>query len=392
MARREYQQPSVFKQEGPRPYWYIRFRVRELNPVTRMFVRKEKRHSLGFCDEMTECEAKRERDRVMGEVNDQVYYLSHQMLFSDFVALYKQQHLPNLALGPRKKYESLLKNHILPAFAGRRLCDIGTTTVQQFLNDKAAAGLSWWTRNDLKGIVQGIYTKASDMGYWKDKNPALKTTLGRMQPKRRKYRLTDEQVCTLINELPDPAKTAVALTVSTGMRASEVSGLRWDSVDFRTGWIHISESFYRGEAGTGKTDKSDRYVQAGELLEVLAVLKPADAKPDDFVFSVDGHPMDDRDILRRFVRPVAKQLGFYHEGFGWRTFRRFNITAIQEGPEGVNVFEAMAQAGHTKPETTMKYTVTGSANREKAIRHLQTRVLPWIVRDEVRESEERKAS
>ena len=54
-------------------------------------------------------------------------------------------------------------------------------------------------------------------------------------------------------------------------------------------------------------------------------------------------------MLRQFIRPVAKEQGIYFKGFGWRTFRRLNITALQ-APGGVNVFEAMAQAGHTKPE------------------------------------------
>ena len=50
----------------------------------------------------------------------------------------------------------------------------------------------------------------------------------------------------------------------------------------------------------------------------------------------------------------------YFPGFGRRTFRRLNITGMQNGPDGVNVFEAMRQAGRTKPETTMKYTLLQS--------------------------------
>ena len=105
-------------------------------------------------------------------------------------------------------------------------------------------------------------------------------------------------------------------------------------------------------------------------------MKPSNSKPDDYVFVVDGKPIDDRHILRRFIRPAAERLGFHFEGFGWRTFRRLNITAIQDGPDAVNVFEAMKQAGHTKPETTMKYTLLRSAVRDKAILGLQKRWIP----------------
>lgn len=76
-----------------------------------------------------------------------------------------------------------------------------------------------------------------------------------------------------------------------------------------------------------------------------------------------GEPMDDRDILRRFIRPAAEQLGLYFPGFDWRTFRRLNITAIQDGPDAANVFEAM-------------YTLLRSDQRRKAILGLQDRWLP----------------
>jgi hypothetical protein len=44
---------------------------------------------------------------------------------------------------------------------------------------------------------------------------------------------------------------------------------------------------------------------------------------------------------------LAKQLGFYFEGFGWHSFRRQNLTLIQE--EGASAFEAMVQAGQKDP-------------------------------------------
>jgi hypothetical protein len=60
--------------------------------------------------------------------------------------------------------------------------------------------------------------------------------------------------------------------------------------------------------------------------------------------------MDDRAILPNVIRPAAKRLGFYFEGFGGHSFRRQNITVIQE--EGATAFEAMAQAGHSRPAMT----------------------------------------
>ncbi|HXS94986.1 MAG TPA: hypothetical protein VN736_10300 [Candidatus Limnocylindrales bacterium] len=105
-------------------------------------------------------------------------------------------------------------------------------------------------------------------------------------------------------------------------------------------------------------------------------MRPVDAQPDDYVFQVERKPLDDRDVLRRFIRPVAQELGLYFKGFGWRTFRRLHVTAIQDGSEAVNVFEAMAQAGHTRPETTMRYTLLQSDRRDSAVLRLQEKWIP----------------
>jgi hypothetical protein len=53
-----------------------------------------------------------------------------------------------------------------------------------------------------------------------------------------------------------------------------------------------------------------------------------------------------------------------------------NTSQHLQAPGGVNVFEAMAQAGHTKPETTMGYMLLDVSRREKAVLDIQQRWLP----------------
>jgi hypothetical protein len=96
----------------------------------------------------------------------------------------------------------------------------------------------------------------------------------------------------------------------------------------------------------------------------------------DLVSAGGAQSRRDLDLLRRCIRPVAKELGLYFEGFGWRTFRRLHLTAIQDGAEAVNVFEAMAPAGHTRPETTMKYMLLEPGRRQSALLPVQDRWIP----------------
>ena len=158
MARREHQMPTVLRQEGPRPYWYIRIRVRILNQETGEFERKEKWQDLGYCGEITQRQAERLRDDVVRRTNNQVFTLKEQLLFTDFVEIYEAKHMPTLA-DRGEKYGSLLKNHIRPAFARKRMCDVTTEGVQSF-EPEAEGGpvmvdAQRPERRDLGGLHQG---------------------------------------------------------------------------------------------------------------------------------------------------------------------------------------------------------------------------------------------
>ena len=372
MARREFQMPAVLRKKARRPQWYIRYRRKVLVGEDEI-ERKEVWHTLGSCDTITKREALRMRDEIMREVNREVFTFQSQILFEDFAERYMKQHLVTLAPGGRKRDVSLIRNHLIPSFGSMKLCDIGTEEVQKFLNEKNQQGLSWWTRKALQAVLSSMFSKADDWGYREGRNPARRTTLGRRKAKRERRILTDAQLALLLEAVPADVKLMVETAVSTGMRISEILGLRWRSVDLVTGLLRVDERFYRGEVGEPKSERARRTLPLGLLTEYYRQLKPAGAGPESFVFEKeDGKPGDDRSILRNVIRPAAKRLGFYFEGFGWHSFRRQNITVLQE--EGATAFEAMAQAGHSRPSMTGEYTIVGLGRREQAVRRLQERL------------------
>ena len=370
MARREFQMPAVLRQKTQRPQWYIRYRRKVL--VGDQIERKEVWQTLGSCDTITKREALRMRDEIMRGVNHEVYTFQNQILFKDFTERYMKQHLVTLAPGGQKRDVSLILNHLAPSFGAMKLCDIGTERLQAFLNQKNEQGLSWWTRKALQAVMSSIFTKADDWGYWEGRNPARRTTLGRKKLKRERRILTDEQLRLLLEAVPGDVKLMVETAVSTGMRISEILGLRWRSVDLVAGMVKVDERFYRGEVGEPKSERARRTLPLGFLTEYYRQLRPAGASPESYVFEEEGEPRDDRAILQKIIRPAAKNLGFYFEGFGWHSFRRQNITVLQE--EGATAFEAMAQAGHSRPSMTGEYTIVGLGRREQAVRRLQERL------------------
>jgi integrase len=158
------------------------------------------------------------------------------------------------------------------------------------------------------------------------------------------------------------------------MRISEILGLRWKHVDLIHGWIMIRERYYRGDQDVTKSEKSIRDVPLGYLLEDFRRLKPKGVSGEGYVFDRgDGKPYDDRGLLQHFIRPAAKRLGFYFEGFGFHSFRRENNTKMQE--EGASATEAQRHLGHSRTEMTAEYTILQRTRHENLVKRVQER---WL--------------
>jgi integrase len=378
MARREYQDPPLKKTKGKNPQWYIRVRKRVI-VAGKGLSKQQSRIYLGDCSEVGMREANRIRAEKLKEINGEVYTISSKILLEDFLVAYNNKHLPTLGKAAQAKYRSLIVNHIASRFAKRQLSQIGTEDIQDFLNGKKTDGLSWWTRNDLRNVLSSIFTQAEAWGYWKERNPVENTKLPREKAKREKRLLTDEQVSILLSELPADVALMIRLADSTGMRISEIIGLRWRNVNLETGWLQVCERTYRGEDGPTKTENSERSLPLANLVgDFREHARKVDAKPEDYVFRhpVTGEAYDDRNLNQHFLRKIAKRHGFYFEGFGFHSFRRATLTGVQES--GGSTIEAQQIAGHSRPSTTSLYTVLQEKRKEDLVRSRQNRFLKLV--------------
>src|SRR5439155_21452065 len=127
--------------------------------------------------------------------------------------------------------------------------------------------------------------------------------------------LSAEQFTALGNLIAEPYASMVYVAVYTGLRVSELIGLKWGDIGESS--INIDERYCRGDWGTPKSEASNTTIPVnGSVIERIQRLKTlvVDVKAcrgirryrvvsasgaDDLVNSslVDGKPMRDNNIL-----------------------------------------------------------------------------------------------
>jgi integrase len=373
MPRQRWQDPKIqTRTDVSRRFYFIRPFVPVVTPEG--VLRKQKAIPLGFCDEMGKRQAEARKQEAMATVNAGRFIVECQIPFGELARRYLEARLPQLGAATRAKYRSHIQKHILPAFQGLRVCDLDPATVQGWLNQKEQGGLSWHTRTDLKNILSAIFTQAEEWRLWQGENPCARVKVGRKREVREKRLLSPDSFRSLLAVLPDLARFIVLVIFTTGLRISEVLGLRWDDIDFDRGTLRVARRWHRGDLDQPKSEKARRVRQLGELLEQFRGRYPGPQAAERYIFGgQDGNPPDDRDLNQHFLRPAARRLGIYWKGFGWHTFRRQNISWRQEA--GATPFEAMTAAGHAKPETTWLYTITDPQREREQVDRMLGRLL-----------------
>jgi integrase len=100
--------------------------------------------------------------------------------------------------------------------------------------------------------------------------------------------LMPAEIKALVNALELRERTLVLLAASTGLRQSELFGLKWGDIDFAQGTMNVTRSIVYGVVGPCKNESSQKPVPVHPVLAdaLLEWKKRATyTKPDDWVFA-----------------------------------------------------------------------------------------------------------
>lgn len=245
-----------------------------------------------------------------------------------------------------KTYETLFSKHILPYFEDKPLSGITIDDIQSFIKERA--NMAWSSVRQMKVLLHEVFKAAIEDGYMQ-KDP---TTSDRLilpkKVKERKALSTEDylEIMQSMGKLRTEDATLLALLMFTGMRRSEVLGLRWEDIDCEAGYIHVEQGVtFTSNQPINGTPKSKAGLRP---IPISMHLKPyLQSGGKGFVLGGD-EPWTQSKYDRTWER-IGKTINLH--GATAHVFRHSYLTML--GGTNATVKTLQIIAGHADIQTTM---------------------------------------
>ena len=236
--KRRFQEPQPII-EGR--WWYLFYWQDQF--INGRRVRRRQRHKLAPRS-LGEREVKKLAAEFLRPLNQGLESIGGATPFMHYIeTVYRPTILPLMAKSTRDRYDGVFTNHLEPAFGDAPLRDLTPLTLQKYFSNMAGSRLSYESRDKIKDVLSSILGSAIQYGLLV-KNPVIGIKLPRDKKSRRsKPYVTPDQFETLLRAIPEPYATMVFVAVFTGLRVSELVGLKWQCIHEDS--ISIDERYCR---------------------------------------------------------------------------------------------------------------------------------------------------
>ena len=259
---------------------------------------------------------------------------------------YNTFHRPKIRPKTHDKDWQLMTKLIIPAFTGRSITTITTAEIQEWLETKSYYSVSML--RDTMALMKAIFSDAVDDGVIQ-RNPMDSdriTNPSKKPPKERRSLTMDEQadIIAHLDELKEPnARRLMAMLMFTGMRPSEIYGLKWSDINQEKMTIHIQRAmtFSQGKPTIAppKTRRSDRTIPiTPQLCDYLSPFQD-----EGFVICMkDGGSVTSEGVARKLWERIKKTIDLH----GMTPYMGRHTFATNMSRAGVPLRTAMSFMGH----------------------------------------------
>lgn len=211
-------------------------------------------------------------------------------------------------------YGSLLRVHILPTFGSTRLDRIETMSIETWVAERRATGLSASRTRQAHQVLSQILAAAVKARYIPS-NPAVGVKLPRL-PRREQLFLEPHEVVGIADAMPDRFRALVYIFAYGALRWGEAVAMRRRRIDVLRGHLEVAESLADVAGihvfGPTKNYRNRTIVLPGFLRDMLNDHLVNHTAPglDGLLFTAEnGAPLRNSNFNRRVWQPVVAACG-----------------------------------------------------------------------------------
>lgn len=286
----------------------------------------KKSRILGLVKEITKTEAREAVATIIAKLKPQ----EEKPLFGDFVEkVYFHYYFRKWKASTCENNKQRMRTHLLGAFKDRTLDSLLRDELQDFMDRKGNAGLSFSVVDHLRWDLKQIFDMAVGEGKVV-RNPALLLFTPKSAAKPIHRVMTVGQVRQCFAALSQRERLIAKLAVLAGMRPGEIFAMTWGRLTATH--ADIRQRVYRRKLDTPKTHNSTRLAALSEgLLADIETWKSVAifARDEAWVFPSERMtPLSKDNCWRRSMLPKLQAVGL--EWANFQVMRRTHATLMRQ--------------------------------------------------------------
>lgn len=272
--------------------------------------------------------------------------------FKQFSEQWLEEFLPSWRVSTAESYQTMINNRLLPFFGEMEASRITKSDILKFRSQTTKFNdgkLKPKTINKYMKLLKMILDEAAlryDFTTPYQGIKLLKEEKVHIQP------FSLAEVNQIIQSIRIDWRNYIIVRFFTGMRTSEIDGLKWKYVDFEKRQILIRETFSKGRYEYTKNDTSQREIEMNSIVyEALQTQYKEQAGKYEHVFvSPKGDAINNSNFLNRVWIPVLKKLNLTYR----RPYQTRHTCATLWLGAGENPAWIAMQMGHANTDMLFK--------------------------------------
>jgi len=304
---------------------------------------------------------------------------NNEIFFSDVLKLWMDNNRIKLKGGTINKYENIISMHINPELGEKKLSEITTIMINNYLSHKLKNG-----RLDNNGGLSPSYVRSivfvinSVLKFATEEQMCLplKSSISKPRIDKKEFNIISiEEERKLRNYLCNdisPTKTGILISLYAGLRIGEVCALSWNDIDLNNNILHVRHTIARVKnedspthsatrlvIDTPKTKSSKRDIPICSSLRPYLIESYKKSKSEYVISDTDSY-VNPRTFEYRFHRIINK---CNITRINYHTLRHTFATRCIEA--GVDVKSLSEILGHSNVGITLNTYVHSSMNMKR---------------------------